>query len=162
SQVTPEYIAEEVEKAVVFHKETVVMATNFYEDQIDRIIEFHKNLCDRYFEHKVPMLNNQIDAMERAFGGEFSAWNDTVFRLGSTFSASLANLDALSTETLIEEHHPSAQFVSKTTGDFEVKLKIFQQEMLDKREEAAEYQEKEREEIQNRFRELTQKRQEME
>ncbi|GMR47108.1 hypothetical protein PMAYCL1PPCAC_17303, partial [Pristionchus mayeri] len=175
-KVTPQYIAAEVKKAIAFYKEfdifhfisrhllsrTVAITTKFYEEQIDRIIEFHKNQCDRYFQHNVPMLNNQIDAMERAFGGEFSAWNDTVFRLSFVLNTSLANLAALSTETLAEEKHPSAQFVSKTTVGVDKFLNKFQEEMLDKREEASRYREKEREEIQDRFRELSENREKIE
>ncbi|KAF8371047.1 hypothetical protein PRIPAC_77476 [Pristionchus pacificus] len=161
-KITPEQIEAEVEKAVAFYKESVVLSSKFYEQQIDRVIEFHKTQCDRYFENNIPMLTNQVDAMERAFSGEFSAWNDTVFRLGSTLCASLANLASNCTEPLTEEKHPSAQFVIKTTGEYEEKLNKFQEEMLEKREEASQYRGKEREEIQTRFRQLTQKREAIE
>ncbi|GMR49031.1 hypothetical protein PMAYCL1PPCAC_19226, partial [Pristionchus mayeri] len=118
SQVTPEFINSMVDKSIAFHRETTELVSQFYGGRVLEMVKFHKRMCDRYIENQVPMLTNQIGALETTFNADFKAWSTTVGLSERTHEAELDYLKCKCIRPLAEDELPLPKFLAKSSPSF--------------------------------------------
>ncbi|GMR52356.1 hypothetical protein PMAYCL1PPCAC_22551, partial [Pristionchus mayeri] len=162
-EVTPEFIESMVPKSIAFHKETVELAAEYFRDQITRLTNFHRRMCDRFIDNQVPMLNTQLNAVQSVHESFVNAWIVIIRVSVDIHSAELEYLRSQCIRPLSPEECPLSKFTAvvshestpwiRRLGDIYEKLKAAY-------ERAENYRVTKRLELQGRLNEHTEKRDE--